>query len=133
MGSKPIPEPGLREDQLERLEHIEEVAALAQMPERHGHGVAIAFTVVLLVALLSVCAWCFIGVSTMQSQEQGALSIRQSVLDTAMQCYAIEGAYPPTLKYLEANYGLTVNTADYVITYEAFASNVMPTVVVRQR
>ena len=48
----------------------------------------------------------------------------------AEQCCAIEGAYPSSLAYLEENYGLVVNRSDYAITYEVFADNVMPNVVV---
>ena len=50
-----------------------------------------------------------------------------------MQCAAVEGAYPASLKYLEEHYGLIVNHSDYAVTYEAFASNVPPSVVVVPR
>ena len=60
-------------------------------------------------------------------------AVRDTVLDAAMQCCAIEGAYPSSLDYLEREYGLRVNHDDYVITYEAFAGNVMPSVVVVPR
>lgn len=63
-------------------------------------------------------------------REQGELSVRNAILNSAKQCCAIEGAYPPSLAYLEENYGLVVNRADYAITYEVFADNVMPNVVV---
>jgi len=66
-------------------------------------------------------------------REQGAAAVRDTVLDAAMQCCAIEGAYPSSLDYLEREYGLRVNQDDYVITYEAFAGNVMPSVVVVPR
>lgn len=54
-------------------------------------------------------------------------------LRAAAQCCAVEGAYPHTLRHLEEHYGLTVNHDDYAITYEAFASNVVPSVVVVPR
>ena len=52
---------------------------------------------------------------------------------SALQCYAVEGVYPPNLQYLEDNYGLQVNTKDYYVSYEAFASNLPPTVKVVNR
>lgn len=64
---------------------------------------------------------------------QGEQAIRQAVLDSAKQCAAIEGAYPSSLSYLEEKYGLSVNRKDYVITYEIFASNIMPEVTVTAR
>ncbi len=67
------------------------------------------------------------------SREQGAVALRQSILDAAVRCCAIEGSYPLTLKHLEDDYGLRVNHKDYVITYEAYASNIAPSVVVVPR
>lgn len=63
-------------------------------------------------------------------REQGELSVRNAILDSAKQCCAVEGGYPASLAYLEENYGLVVNRDDYTITYEVFADNVMPNVVV---
>ena len=56
-----------------------------------------------------------------------------AVQRSALQCYAVEGAYPPDLQYLEDNYGLQVNKKDFYVTYEAFASNLPPTVRVTVR
>ena len=63
-------------------------------------------------------------------REQGELSVRNAILNSAKQCFAIEGTYPSSLAHLEENYGLVVNRSDYAITYEVFADNVMPNVVV---
>ena len=43
------------------------------------------------------------------------------------------GLYPSSLEHLEQGYGLRVNRDDYVITYEVFAENIMPSVVVVPR
>ena len=64
---------------------------------------------------------------------QSEQAIRQAILDSAKQCAAIEGSYPSSLSYLEEKYGLSVNRKDYLITYEVFASNVMPEVTVTAR
>lgn len=86
-----------------------------------------AFAVLVLAAALLWLASISISSSL---REQGELSVRNAILGSAKQCAAIEGAYPSSLGYLEENYGLVVNRADYAITYEVFASNVMPNVVV---
>ena len=65
--------------------------------------------------------------------ESSALAIREAVQRSALQCYAVEGAYPPDLRYLEENYGLQVNQQDFYVTYDAFASNLPPTVRVTRR
>lgn len=61
-------------------------------------------------------------------REGSAASIRETVLRAAAQCYAVEGAYPPSLSYLEENYHLVINHRDFIVSYEAFASNLPPDV-----
>ena len=61
-------------------------------------------------------------------EDSGTEAIRAAVQRSALQCYAVEGVYPSSLEYLEENYGLQVNHKDYYVTYEAFASNMPPTV-----
>ena len=73
------------------------------------------------------------GVTIRCFRETFAAAIREAVQRSALQCYVVEGVYPPNLQYLEDNYGLQVNTEDYYVSYEAFASNLPPTVKVVNR
>lgn len=66
-------------------------------------------------------------------EDSGTEAIRAAVQRSALQCYAVEGVYPSRLEYLEENYGLQVNHEDYYVNYEAFASNMPPTVRVVRR
>ena len=50
-----------------------------------------------------------------------------------VHCYAIEGIYPPSLKYIEDHYGLTYNHNKYLISYESIGANIMPTVMIVER
>ena len=88
--------------------------------------------VVVVVALAIVIAL-VVMVAQARAREQAALSLRESVLNAAKQCCAVEGSYPESLQHLEENYGLTINHEDYVVSYEWFADNVLPTVVVTAR
>ena len=81
----------------------------------------------LAIVLVVVLVWLSSNAIGASLREQGELSVRNAILNSAKQCCAIEGAYP---SYLEENYGLVVNRSDYAITYEVFADNVMPNVVV---
>ncbi|MBQ9021967.1 MAG: hypothetical protein IJ113_08180 [Eggerthellaceae bacterium] len=63
-------------------------------------------------------------------REQGALSMRTAILEHAKQCCAVEGAYPKSINYLVDHYGLVINDKDYVISYECYADNVVPSVAV---
>lgn len=62
--------------------------------------------------------------------KQGEVSLQDAILSSAKQCCAIEGSYPPSLEYLEQNYGLVVNREKYIITYSIFAENILPNVIV---
>ncbi len=81
-----------------------------------------------VVACVLVC-FGYVAVRA-NARAQGAKALRDSILASARQCAAIEGSYPSTLEHLEQNYGLTINHNDYVISYECFAGNVVPSVVV---
>ena len=61
-------------------------------------------------------------------QSGSLISIRETVLRAAAQCYAVEGVYPPSLSYLEEHYHLVINHRDFIVSYEAFSSNQPPQV-----
>lgn len=100
-----------------------------QQKRRRGLRVA---ALALAVAIV-VGGWFAAGAIGQNLREQGAVSVRNAILDSAKQCCAIEGSYPASLEHLEQDYGLRVNRDDYVITYEVFAENIMPSVVVVPR
>lgn len=65
-----------------------------------------------------------------QIKENSRDAIRDAVLRSAMDCYTVEGAYPRNLEYLEQHYGLRLNHRDFIVSYEVFASNQPPSVLV---
>ena len=87
-------------------------------------GLAILAAVLLL--------WLIIGpLSSRLSRdvsEQSGQAVRDAVLRGAVQCYAVEGAYPSSLSYLEEHYGLVINHEKYIVSYNAYASNLAPDV-----
>ena len=66
-------------------------------------------------------------------REAGRAAIKNAVIRSAVECYTVEGSYPQSLSYLEDHYGLTVNHRDYIITYDVFAENQLPSVQVLVR
>ena len=84
----------------------------------------LAIAAVLVVGIFSA------GGTRGNLSQESADAIRDAVTRSAKQCYVVEGVYPPDLAYLEDNYGLQVNKKDYYVTYNAFASNLPPTVIV---
>ena len=62
---------------------------------------------------------------------QESLSMtRQSIRRAAVQCYALEGAYPRTLADLEERYGVSVDGERFFVDYRYIASNLMPDITV---
>ncbi len=58
----------------------------------------------------------------------------ENALDRAIvQCYALEGTYPPSLDYIKNHYGLIYNEDLFYVTYESIGSNLRPdvTIIVR--
>lgn len=90
----------------------------------------ILLVIFLIVALASVAA--LSGFWSEQNSTQPE-EIRQAILDACVQCYALEGSYPPSLEYLEEHYGLILDRERYFFYYEVFASNVLPTVEVYKK
>ena len=91
-------------------------------------NIIILFTALGLILLILLV---FLFKDSQQDVEtEAGVAIEQGIRRLALQCYAVEGVYPPDLEYLEENYGLQVNRKDFYITYNAFASNIPPTVIV---
>lgn len=87
----------------------------------------------LLFAVVAVAAVTVGKYLDYTSNMQSIDLLRQATRRAVVQCYAIEGAYPANVEYLEEHYGLDYNHNKYFIDYEVFASNVMPNVEVYEK
>ena len=74
-----------------------------------------------------------VGSLTDSSGDQEINLVQEAVKNAALTCYAAEGSYPDSLDYLRQNYRLAYNQERFVVEYEAFASNLMPTINVLER
>lgn len=70
-------------------------------------------------------------IGSVSSEEETEL-VRDAVRDAVLTCYAVEGAYPMDIGYLKDRYGLAYNEDAYIVSYDAFASNIMPEIRVLQ-
>ena len=75
-----------------------------------------------VVAVFAAAVLNFSGRTGAREEE----TLRKAVARASVQCYAIEGRYPPSVEYLEENYGVQINRKKYNVFYDGFASNVMP-------
>ncbi|MFV0240016.1 MAG: hypothetical protein ACK5H4_08265 [Lacrimispora sphenoides] len=65
-----------------------------------------------------------------KADAKGADTLRDAIRRASVQCYAIEGRYPPNVEYLEENYGIQIDRNRYDVFYSGFASNFMPDITV---
>ncbi|SMP62887.1 hypothetical protein [Anoxynatronum buryatiense] len=88
-----------------------------------------------LLILLTVVLLVFAGMGDFWVGADGeSLAIlEEAVRRAAIQCYALEGSYPPNLDYLETHYGLIVNQEAYFYHYEIIGANIMPQIRVLHR
>ncbi len=72
--------------------------------------------------------------STFQANSAEKLQItRTAVQKSIVNCYAVEGTYPPNIKYLEDHYGIVIDHSKYIVNYELAGSNVMPSVEILEK
>lgn len=96
----------------------------------------IKITSYLPIALLLVVLILFgIAANNIYASNEGR---QKDILERALnrsitQCYAIEGAYPSSLAYLEENYGLTYNKNQFFIDYQYIGSNLRPDTTIIER
>lgn len=86
-----------------------------------------------LVLILAGIVYAGKGSTGKDIDEESLLSVKSAIQRCALQCYVVEGVYPPDLAYLQDNYGLQVNTHDFYIVYDAFAENLPPDVIVSRK
>ncbi|MCL2548465.1 MAG: hypothetical protein FWE76_04785 [Symbiobacteriaceae bacterium] len=90
-----------------------------------------------LIFGLAIVAIVVYGVAQAQesSSDEGLRLLTEGLHRASVKCYAVEGAYPETLQYLEDNYGVFIDRNRYEVFYVIFAANYPPdiTVIPRQR
>lgn len=79
-----------------------------------------------LVAVFAMAVLSFSGRTGAREED----TLKKAVTRASVQCYAIEGRYPPSVDYLEENYGIQINRKKYNVFYDGFASNVMPEITI---
>ena len=84
-----------------------------------------------ILAALAGC-WLLLGrIGNAQRSGETDL-VRTAVKNAALTCYAVEGAYPEDIEYLREYYGLAYDQSRYMVTYENFADNLLPTIFVTE-
>ncbi len=82
--------------------------------------------VLILFVLLST------RISKIHNTEESRI-VQDAVREAIMTCYAVEGAYPESVEYLQENYRLAYDEERYLVNIESFAANRSPDVYVVER
>lgn len=89
-------------------------------------------TCAVFAAVLILFASAFVKLGSVQEDSENEM-VYTAVKNAALTCYAVEGAYPQELEYLSAHYGLLYDADRFIVVYDAFASNILPDIVVLER
>jgi len=85
-------------------------------------------TLAALISLAAVGACLFykLGDLDRNARESQREILNQAIRRAAVQCYALEGSYPPDLDYLIRHYGVSVDTTRFLVHYRAEGGNLTP-------
>ena len=87
------------------------------------------------LGFLSLVGLFWIGLTSIETTnaQQQFQSLEQAIIRSAVHCYAVEGAYPSELAYLEENYQLEIDHERFIVHYDGFAANIVPEIIVIAR
>ena len=84
---------------------------------------------VLLVGLPLCLGWFSQSLGGRAAEESFSL-VEENVRRAAVECYALEGAYPKSFDYLAERYGVAVDESRCRVDYIYIGSNLMPDITV---
>lgn len=84
----------------------------------------------LLLAAAVAAFFLLAGVLSGKAQGEALKLAQESLRRSAVECYAIEGAYPADVAYLADHYGVTIDPNRFAVHYEFIAANLMPQITV---
>lgn len=88
--------------------------------------------IVAVILAAAALMWFFTALGQLSAgqKEEGRRQLETALRKAAVACYAAEGAYPESLEYLMAHYGVQINAEVYVVHYRVFGENLMPDITV---
>ena len=88
----------------------------------------------ILPVIFTVAIMVMIGFGLRQTEAsstaEGLRILEDSLRRAVVMNYAIEGRYPESIEYIEANFGIFIDRTRYVVHYRVFASNILPEITV---
>lgn len=86
---------------------------------------------IFIIALIML----IIGINTTKSSthEERKVQLEVALNRAVIECYALEGIYPPDLEYIKKQYGIRIDESEFIVYYDTFADNIMPNIVVLEK
>ena len=83
-----------------------------------------------IAAVIAIVILIYIGLGNLgTTQQEKQLQIaKDAIVRAAVQCYALESQFPPSLQHLVDNYGLTLDEDKFIYHYQAIGSNMVPNI-----
>ena len=107
------------------MKHLYEV-------DRGGRWRGLVWSIVLFV-LLAGAFLAGVRDTVRTTDQREARLLGDALRRAAVTCYAVEGRYPPSLDYMTENYGVVIDAKRYIVRYDAFSENLMPSITVLKR
>ena len=80
------------------------------------------------IVVLVVLVYYGLGnIGTTQQEKQLEIA-KDAIIKAAVQCYALESQFPPSLQHLVDNYGLTIDEEKFIYHYIPIGSNMVPNI-----
>ena len=105
-------------------------------PENKGPKISddayrfISILIFVIIVFLFVEAVDYSGRTSIEKQKD---SLENAIARDIVQCYAIEGTYPPSLEYMTEHYGLTYDKDIFFVDYRPIGANLYPDYTVIRR
>ena len=90
----------------------------------------ISIAIFLCIAVVFVVGVDYLGKGQIEKEQE---SLEKAIARDIVQCYSIEGQYPPDLQYMEDHYGLTYDKETFFVDYQPIAANLYPDYTVIRR
>ena len=90
------------------------------------------YSMILFIAIIAAFIYLISTFSNKNAANESDI-LNDALIRDIIHCYSIEGAYPPSLEYLEEKYGLTYDHERFIVDYQPIANNIMPGVTVIER
>lgn len=89
----------------------------------------------MLTLTVAVFGFLLFGISRTgrEAAEKEKNNLQSSLEQSVITCYALEGAYPVSLDYLQEHYGIRWNEKRYLVNFEPVGSNLPPDITVIEK